>query len=136
MVLIIINLLFSLFGVHTLQEFKKVIQACQYNADHHIFTILILGTIPAGLSFHCPFIEEVYVHDTDMNPSLDLGFMKSSFHIGLYSPVRVIYFLYASSFEVEYFIPNSKFLSHYRSFVNNKESRFCEYLRYVEMIVG
>lgn len=129
MVLIIINLLSSLFGVHTLQELKKVVRTCQQNAENRIFTVLILGTIPAGLSFQCPFIEEVFVHDTDMNPALDLSFMKSSFHIGLSSPVRVVYLLYASSFEVEYFIPNSKFLSHYSSFVNNKESRFCEYLR-------
>ena len=124
------KLIYSFFGIHTLDEFRHFFhQAIAQISQGHV-VIALLGALPPHIVLNLSFISDVILLETDNTPALDVEDLQTTMKIGLETPVRLYRLILASSFEVELFIPNSNILREFRSFSEGSINSFSTCLLY------
>ena len=127
------------FGVHTLEEFRHFCTECNQNLLNETPTLAILGNMPSGVTLSMPFLDSVFAFDSENDPMVDVHSLRSIFGIGKNRVVfrhstdvqkfQLFRLVLACSFEVEYFLPHSKFLASFRNFINLQLNSFHEQLK-------
>ena len=77
------SIIFSFFGVHTLQEFHQSINEVYLNQAKGVQTVVILGLIPVRISISLSFLHHVILLDSDLEPSTDVDTLGSASDIGV-----------------------------------------------------
>lgn len=72
----------SIFGVRTLQEFQATIRQCRERQGSGTPAIIILGTIPAGISVQLDFLTNLFIFHSDDEPQIELDYIRIFFGIG------------------------------------------------------
>lgn len=77
----------SIFGVHTLQEFQTTIRHCEERRGGEKPAIVILGSIPAGISVQLSFLSNLFIYHSDDEPQIELEYIRIFFGIGEFQVV-------------------------------------------------
>lgn len=127
------KIIYSFFGIHTLDEFRHFFhQAMERVSQGHV-VIALLGTLPPHVTLNLSFISDVILLETDNTPAMDVEDLQTTMKIGLETPVRLYRLILASSFEVEFLVPNSNILREFHSFSEGAINTLLSYLLYGDL---
>ena len=130
----------SIFGVRTLQEFQVTIQKCRERQGGEKPAIIILGTIPAGISVQLDFLTNLFIFHSDDEPQIELDYIRIFFGIGesqvffltrewfIMQPVHIMRLIIACSFELDQFIEDSQFLKERSYLISHQINKFASYI--------